>query len=250
MSGKELRREAWSLCREKRGFLIGASLLGFLPAFAVGMILEICQAATGRTLSGWWYAPGQIVFLMFSLGLARLVLRLADGGEKRLGELIFFFQGEYLGQALLVSLFLYVATYVPVNLLDLVPTPGNLLGSLISFLIGGLVFPVQYYVALFPRDGAKRQILQGVGAGREAYFEILGYVILTSLPMIGVTVVFMVIILLWPLTVFLLLPAYIAALIFLLPYMYLAYARYAKELIRPEPPPPGEDTLNEIEEAR
>ena len=250
MSGKELRREAWSLCRGRRGFLIGASLLGILPAVAFETILEICQAATGRTLSGWWNAPGQILFLMFSLGLARLVLRLADGGEKRLGDLAFFFRGGYLGQALLVSLFLYAATYVPVNLLDLVPKPGNLLGSLLSFLIGGLVFPVQYYAALFPQDGAKRQIVQGVGTGREAYFEILGYQILTSLPMLGVTVVLMVMILLWPFTVFLLLPAYIAALIFLLPYMYLACARYAKELIRPAPPPPGEGPLNEIEKAR
>ncbi len=237
MSGKELRREAWRLCGGRKGFLIGASLLAFLPVFAVGELDAICQAATGRTLSDWWYAPFQIAGLILSLGLARLVLGQADGGEKRMGELVCFFRGGRLGQALLVSLFLYAVSYAPVNLLNLIPTAGSILGSLFSFLVGGLIFPVRYCAALFPKSGAKGQILQGVGIGREAYLDILGYQIMVSIPLLGATLLFVIAVLLCPIV---LLPvcAYVAAAVFLIPYMNLAQALYARELIQPPPPKP------------
>lgn len=245
MTGREIRAWAREWVRGRRGILILAGVLVGIPS----LLVAVAQNTFHVTAPFWVTIPVSFLSTLLSFGCMKLALDLVEGRPGRISCLGFSFSGGMFGKAALVALCLSLASFLVnlgPNLLFRSEQLGVLLLGLSIDLVllvvyNTLTFLVGYRLVLSSGDGALTQLKEGIALGVHQFWDILVFGFWLELPLAGVTVG--LILLTFPLAfslwatmigIPLILIAFIAFACWYSPYMVLATAAFAEELLQPE----------------
>lgn len=244
MNGKAIRHEAREQVRGRRGVLLLAVVLSNLPSFFCSQILPRVGFEVPRPLN--WIVS--LFCALLGLGVIKIALEQMAGKEKTLLSLFFSFQRGVLLNALLITVLLNLFSILINTVTVLFGTTGMVISLNAAVVLGLVLFPVRYYFVLNPNRPLYGCLKKGLSLGFHWCGDVfvfhfwlygpilLGYilfVVLTVLSRGSLAIIFIL---------FIVAVIGITVLFRYLPYVTLAQAMFAMELIqdeeRIEPPTP------------
>lgn len=246
MNGRAIRQAAREQIKGRRGFLLVAVLLSNLPTVLCVQLLPRLGYVVPQALE--WLVS--LFCALLSLGVIKIALEQTESGPKTFGSLFFSFQkGIFLNGLILtlvLGLFIRITEVAAVALGE----AGVWISLLISFTLELFFFPIRYYFVLYHDLPLTVCLRDGLRLGRQWCGDIFLYQLFLFLPVIVFFIIaFMLVFLsyLLSIVVVIIMLAGTTALIWYLPYVTLAQAMFAKEMILDEarelPPPPSKKCM-------
>ena len=258
MKGTQIRSWAWNRAKEGRGLLVTVALTGLaagLPGTIAGRLLR--EAAW--PLREGVHLPLQLIGALFQLGVLYVMLRAAQGQEVEFKQITTPFHREWLKKAVLFTLiYTLAATLLQLgpNLLALkgrelmaaaqeaealkqgqwIQGLGYGLDVLLVLLLAGIWFPVEYLLFLAPEKTAGQVLKEGLALGLRSLGRIIVFHFWLALPLLlplflvllagetGGVRIMVLLSLLW-----------LGLLVWVTPYVYLAQAGLALNLLGKRP---------------
>lgn len=244
MDGKGIRQAARKQIEGRRGFLLLAVVLSNILTVLSMQLLPRMSIAVPQAVS--W--PISLFCGLLGLGVIKIAMEQAESAQKSLKSLFFCFSRGVFLNALILLLILGIFSLLISTATTGLGVVGTLLFSLAAILLDLLFFPIRYRFVLYPGRPLPEHLKEGIKLGVRwcgdvfiFHFWLYGPVILGFIIFLMLTV-FSRGALIAIFVLFLLLLVGIIALFWYLPYVTLAQAMFARELIldedRAAPPPP------------